>query len=130
MISQIWTVWNTNYRFDFVLDANHELRPVESQTNPKPKAKHSDDYENYNDEDYTFDPTVNLDGTKYKHSLGVFPIRFEGLLMCEGVFVSSDALLVYHKPNTNRRKAEIELTSLYQESRESVSWKVFFYQSI
>ena len=114
------------FRFDFVLDANHEAKPKGPKMNSK--MKHNDDYENYNDEDYTFDPTVNLDGTKYEHSMGVFPIRFEGLLMCEGVFVSSDALLVYHKPNTNRKTAEIELTSVYQESKESVSWKVFWYQ--
>ena len=52
-------------------------------------------------------------------------MRFEGLLMCEGVFVSSDALLVYHKPKSDREAAEIELTSLYQESRETVPWKVY-----
>lgn len=106
-------------RFDFVIDANYEAKPKQGS-----RVYHDDNYEHSNDENYSFNPNANLDGTKYEHNLGVFPIRFEGLLMCEGVFVSSDALLVYHKPNSNRETAEIELASLYQESRQSVPWRV------
>ena len=105
-----------HFRFDFVLEANHGLKPAEPTKN-----NDDDDYQHYDDDYEPFDPTTNLDKKKYKHSLGVFPIRFEGLLMCEGVFVSSDALLVYHKPKTVRRTSEIELASLYQESQATES---------
>ena len=40
---------------------------------------------------------------------------FEGLALCEFGHIMSEALLVYHKPNTERKAAELELASLHKE---------------
>ena len=93
------------FRFDFVVHANPNV------------AKKKHDHYNY-EENQSFDPLKNLDGKPYQHNLGVFPIRFEGTLMCETSYISGEALLVYHKPGTQRKTAETELTALHKEYRD------------
>ena len=102
------------FRFDFVVNAKPDLSMSNSHQD------YGDDYEQIDE----FDPLKNRDGKMYKHNLGVFAIKFEGTLMCEPSFVSSEALLVYHKPGTKRREAEIELARLHKESHDSDSYKV------
>ena len=87
-------------RIDFVLHANYEANPSKAYENS------DDSYQMYHE---------NLDGKRYQHNLGVFAIHFDGLLLCQGPRVSSEALLVYHKRSSERKTAEVELAALYEE---------------
>ena len=71
-----------------------------------------DEYEN---DIFEFDPLKNHDGKPYQHNAGAFRMVFEGLALCEFGHIMSEALLVYHKPNTERKAAELELASLHKE---------------
>ena len=58
------------------------------------------------------------DGHKYKYNNGVFKIRYQGLLFCDGNYIVSEGLLVYSKSNTDRAVAEVELARFYLETEE------------